>query len=55
MSSDEVKAVFAELARASEGVMRDLINIFTLSYFNAHRRDRDKIDKRRFRVCKAMV
>jgi len=39
-------AVFAELARASEGVMRDLINIFTLAYFNAHRRDRESIDKR---------
>lgn len=39
-------AVFAELARASEGVVRDLINIFTKSYFNAHRRGRDSIDKR---------
>lgn len=39
------RAVFAELARASEGVMRDLINIFTLAYFNAHRRDRKNIDK----------
>lgn len=25
--------------------MRDLINIFTLAYFNAHRRDRKNIDK----------
>ncbi len=40
------RAIFAELARASEGVMRDLINIFTLAYFNAHRRGRDSIDKR---------
>lgn len=39
-------AVFAELARASEGVVRDLINIFTRAYFNAHRRGRDSIDKR---------
>jgi len=39
-------AVFAELARASEGVVRDLINIFTKAYFNAHRRGRDSIDKR---------
>jgi hypothetical protein len=36
----------AELARASEGVIRDLINIFTLSFFHAQRRDRDSIDRR---------
>ncbi len=40
------RSVFAELARASEGVIRDLINIFTQAYFNAHRRGRDSIDKR---------
>lgn len=39
-------SVFSELARASEGVIRDLINIFTQSYFNAHRRGRSSIDKR---------
>jgi hypothetical protein len=36
----------AELARASEGVIRDLINIFTQAYFHAQRRERDSIDKR---------
>ena len=40
------RATFAELARAAEGVMRDLINIFTQAYFHAHRRGRDSIDKR---------
>lgn len=35
----------SELARASEGVIRDLINIFTKSFFNAQRRGRDSIDK----------
>lgn len=40
------RGVFAELARASEGVIRDLINIFTKAYFNAHRRGRASIDKR---------
>lgn len=35
----------AELARASEGVVRDLINIFTRAFFNAQRRGRDSIDK----------
>lgn len=40
------RSVFAELARASEGVIRDLINIFTQAYFNAHRRGRESIDKR---------
>jgi hypothetical protein len=28
------RATCAELARASEGVIRDLINIFTQAYFN---------------------
>ena len=36
---------FAELARACEGVMRDLINIFTQAFFHAQRRGRDNIDK----------
>jgi hypothetical protein len=37
---------FNELARASEGVVRDLINIFTSAYFNARRRGRKNIDRR---------
>lgn len=37
---------FRELARAAEGVVRDLINIFTLAFFNAHKRGRENIDKR---------
>ncbi len=36
---------FEELARASEGVARDLINIFTRAYFDARRRGKDDIDK----------
>lgn len=36
----------AELARAAEGVIRDLINIFTQAFFHAQRRGRDSIDKR---------
>jgi hypothetical protein len=31
--------------RSSEGVARDLINIFSHAYFSAHRRGKDKIDK----------
>lgn len=38
-------AVFQELVRASEGVARDLINIFSHAYFSAHRRGKEKIDK----------
>ena len=34
-----------ELVRASEGVVRDLINIFTLAFFNARRRGRSNIDR----------
>jgi hypothetical protein len=40
------RATFNELARASEGVVRDLINIFTLAFFHAHRRGRASIDRR---------
>lgn len=40
------RAVFDELARASEGVMRDLINIFTKAYLDAHRRGRESIDRK---------
>jgi hypothetical protein len=38
-------SVFQELVRASEGVARDLINIFNHAYFSAHRRGKEKIDK----------
>jgi hypothetical protein len=37
---------FKELVRACEGVVRDLINIFSLAFNNAFRRDRDNIDRR---------
>lgn len=37
---------FRELARASEGVIRDLINIFNKAYFDALRRNRDSIDRK---------
>lgn len=40
------KSTFQELVRASEGVARDLINIFLHSFFAAQRRDQDKIDKK---------
>lgn len=36
----------AELARAAEGVIRDLINIFTQAVFHAQRRGRESIDKK---------
>lgn len=39
------RSVFKELVRASEGVVRDLINIFTKAFFDAARRNRDSIDK----------
>jgi len=39
-------AIFNELARAAEGVVRDLINIFTVAYFHALRRGRDTIDRK---------
>lgn len=37
---------FQELARAAEGVARDLINIFTNAFFTSQRKDHDKIEKR---------
>lgn len=37
---------FVELARASEGVVRDLINIFTAAFFDAQKRGKPTIDKR---------
>ncbi|MCW9058388.1 MAG: hypothetical protein OQL11_05905 [Gammaproteobacteria bacterium] len=39
------RATCGELARSCEGVVRDLINIFTKAFFDAHRRGRDTIDK----------
>ena len=40
------QSTFTELARASEGVVRDLINIFTAAFFDAQKRSRPTIDKR---------
>ncbi len=40
------RETFKELARAAEGVVRDLINIFTAAFFDSHRRGRDSIDRR---------
>jgi hypothetical protein len=39
------RKVFQELVRASEGVARDLINIFSKAYFVAHRKNRQKIER----------
>lgn len=39
------RATCSELARACEGVVRDLINIFTKAFFESQRRARDSIDK----------
>lgn len=39
------RATCGELARACEGVVRDLINIFTKAFFDSHRRGRNTIDK----------
>lgn len=39
------RAVFKELVRASEGVARDLINIFSIAYFSAHRKGKEKIER----------
>jgi hypothetical protein len=36
---------FKEISRAAEGVVRDLINIFKLAFFNSAKRSRPKIDK----------
>lgn len=38
------KATFQELVRASEGVLRDLINIFISAFFDSQRKGRDKIE-----------
>jgi hypothetical protein len=37
---------FQELVRAAEGVIRDMINIFTLSFFDSQRQGKSKIDKK---------
>jgi hypothetical protein len=37
---------FQELARAAEGVARDLINIFSHAFFTSQRKDHGKIEKR---------
>ncbi|MFC1864953.1 hypothetical protein ACFLYG_03920 [Chloroflexota bacterium] len=39
------RLAFRELARASEGVVRDFINIFIHSFFEAQRHGRDNIDQ----------
>lgn len=40
------RGTFKELARACEGVVRDLLNIFSLAFNHAFRRDRDSIDRK---------
>ncbi len=37
---------FQELVRASEGVIRDMINVFTLAFFDSQRQGKSKIDKK---------
>lgn len=39
------QTTFQELVRSSEGVARDLINIFNHAYFSANRKGKEKIDK----------
>lgn len=39
------RKAFQELVRASEGVARDLINIFSKAYFVGHRKGKDKIER----------
>lgn len=39
------RVVFQELVRASEGVARDLINISSTTFFSAHRKTREKIER----------
>jgi hypothetical protein len=40
------RKTFEELSRAAEGVIRDLINIFTKAFFDANKRGRVNIDKK---------
>lgn len=50
--ADFIRTIFAdsnnfqELVRASEGVIRDMLNIFTLSFFYSQRQGKEKIDKK---------
>lgn len=37
---------FQELVRASEGVIRDMINIFTLAFFDSQRQGKSRIEKK---------
>jgi hypothetical protein len=39
------RKVFQELVRASEGVARDLINIFSKAFFVAHRKGKERIER----------
>jgi len=39
------RKVFQELVRASEGVARDLINIFSKAYFVAHKKGKEKVER----------
>jgi len=39
------RSTFMELGRAAEGVLRDLINVFSIAFFNASKRGRATIDK----------
>ncbi|MBC8465589.1 hypothetical protein H8D57_01045 [bacterium] len=40
------KKTFFEMSRSAEGVIRDLINIFTISFFHAQKRGSKTIDKK---------
>lgn len=40
------KPAFSELVRASEGVIRDFINIFNISFFDTQRKNSKNIDKK---------
>jgi len=40
------QSVFIELVRASEGVARDLINIYSVAFFDSQRRGVSKVDKK---------
>jgi hypothetical protein len=40
------RKTFEELSRAAEGVIRDLINIFTKAFFDSNKRGRSNIDKK---------
>lgn len=44
------RKIYAELARSSEGVVRDLINIFTKAFFHAHRIGREMIARKSIQI-----